>query len=74
MRKHFGIITGILGVVLTVIGIVFKHKKDMSVGIIGGPDGPTSIYITGGNIFVGFIIIGIVLMILAGVIMYKRKF
>ena len=64
MKKRLGIIAGILGIVLAVIGI------------IGGADGPTSIFIAGklnGDNFIFMIVVGIILLILAGVIFYKRK-
>ena len=43
---------------------------------IGGADGPTSIFIAGklnGDNFIFMIVVGIILLILAGVIFYKRK-
>lgn len=76
MKKWLGIMTRILGVVLTVIGIVLKQKENMAVSVIGGADGPTSVFIAGklnGDMFISFIIIGIILLILAGVILYKIK-
>ena len=68
MKKRLGIIAGILGIVLAVIGIVLKQKENTAVSVIGGADGPTSIFIAGklnGD--------RIILLILAGVIFYKRK-
>lgn len=47
MKKRLGIIAGILGIVLAVIGIVLKQKENAAVSVIGGADGPTSIYIAG---------------------------
>ena len=46
MKKRLGIIAGILGIVLAVIGIVLK-KENIAVSVIGGADGPTSIFIAG---------------------------
>ena len=74
MKKRLGIIAGILGIVLAVIGIVLKQKENTAVSVIGGADGPTSIFIAGklnGDNFM--IVVGIILLILAGVIFYKRK-
>lgn len=76
MKKWLGIMTGILGIVLTVTGIVLKQKENMAVSVIGGADGPTSIFIAGKlsrDMFIYIIIIGIILLILAGVIIYKFK-
>lgn len=76
MKKRLGIIAGILGIVLAVIGIVLKQKENTAVSVIGGADGPTSISIAGklnGDNFIFMIVVGIILLILAGVIFYKRK-
>lgn len=75
MKKRLGIIAGILGIVLAVIGIVLKQKENTAVSVIGGADGPTS-FIAGklnGDNFIFMIVVGIILLILAGVIFYKRK-
>lgn len=71
MKKRLGIIAGILGIVLAVIGIVLKQKENTAVSVIGGADGPTSIFIAGKlNVdnFIFMIVVGIILLILAGVI------
>jgi LPXTG-motif cell wall-anchored protein len=74
MKKRLGIIAGILGIVLAVIGIVLKQKENTAVSVIGGADGPTSIFIAGKlNVDNFMIVVGIILLILAGVIFYKRK-
>ena len=76
MKERLGIIAGILGIVLAVIGIVLKQKENTAVSVIGGADGPTSIFIAGklnGDNFIFMIVVGIILLILAGVIFYKRK-
>ena len=76
MKKRLGIIAGILGIVLAVIGIVLKQKENTAVSVIGGADGPTSIFIAGklnGDKFIFMIVVGNILLILAGVIFYKRK-
>jgi LPXTG-motif cell wall-anchored protein len=75
MKKRLGIIAGILGIVLAVIGIVLKQKENTAVSVIGGADGPTSIFIAGKLNVDNFImiVVGIILLILAGVIFYKRK-
>lgn len=70
-EKCLGIIAGILGIVLAVIGIVLKQKENAAVSVIGGADGPTSIYIAGklnGDNFVFLIVIGIILLVLAGIL------
>ena len=62
---------GIIAIVLAVIGIVLKQKENAAVSVIGGADGPTSIYIAGklnGDNFVFLIVIGIILLVLAGIL------
>ena len=52
--------------------LIDKVQLDM----YGGADGPTSIFIAGklnGDNFIFMIVVGIILLILAGVIFYKRK-
>jgi len=64
MKKRLGIIAGILGIVLAVIGIVLKQKENTAVSVIGGADGPTSIFIAGklnGDNFIFMIVVGIIL-------------
>ena len=76
MKKRLGIIAGILGIVLAVIGIVLKQKENTAVCVICGAGGPTYILIAGklnGDNFIFMIVVGIILLILAGVIFYKRK-
>ena len=75
MKKRLGIIAGILGIVLAVIGIVLKQKENTAVSVIGGADGPTSIFIAGklnGDNFIFMIVVGIILLILAGVIFFQN--
>ena len=59
MKKRLGIIAGILGIVLAVIGIVLKQTENA--GKLNGDN------------FIFMIVVGIILLILAGVIFYKRK-
>ena len=47
MKKGIGIISCIIGILLAVIGVVMKVKGNMAVSIIGGADGPTSVFDAG---------------------------
>lgn len=47
MKKGIGIISCIIGILLAVIGVVMKVKGTMAVSIIGGADGPTSVFVAG---------------------------
>ena len=71
MKKGMGIISCIIGILLAVAGIVMKVKGTMAVSVIGGADGPTSVFVAGklngdmANVFIiaGAVIFGIVLLV-----------
>ncbi len=76
MKKTIAIILGVMGLVLAGFSAVLKWKKQMSVSIIGGADGPTSIFLAGkiGNDFsVAGIVVGILLLVIAGFLMLRKK-
>ena len=69
MKKGIGIISCIIGILLAVIGVVVKGT--MAVSVIGGADGPTSVFVAGklngdlsnALIIAGAIVLGIVLLV-----------
>ena len=68
---------GIVGIIIIAVGIINKFSKSaMSVSIIGGADGPTSIFLAGkvGSDFslLG-IIVGIILVVIAVIIAMRKK-
>ena len=76
MKKTMAIILGVIGLVLAGFSAVLKWKKQMSVSIIGGADGPTSIFLAGkvGNDFsVAGIVVGIMIIIMVGFLMLRNK-
>ena len=76
MKKTMEIILGVMGLVLAGFSAVLKWKKQMSVSIIGGADGPTSIFLAGkvGNDFsVAGIVVGILFIVIAGFLMLRKK-
>ncbi len=76
MKKTMAIILGVMGLVLAGFSAILKWKKQMSVSIIGGADGPTSIFLAGkiGNDFsVAGIVVGILLLVIAGLLMLRKK-
>ncbi|MEI3228554.1 MAG: oxaloacetate decarboxylase [Lachnospiraceae bacterium] len=76
MKKTMAIILGVIGLVLAGFSAVLKWKKQMSVSIIGGADGPTSIFLAGkvGNDFsVAGIVVGILFIVIAGFLMLRKK-
>lgn len=62
-------------VICIVVGIIWKIRQFTSVSIIGGADGPTTIFVAGsldGSFMIGFAVF-IVLLLLAALIIWKLK-
>lgn len=78
MKKIVGVIMLVLGVIATGIGTVslinIKSQAASSVSIIGGADGPTSIFIAGkvGSPLYAAIVVGVILLI-AGLLLLLKK-
>ena len=75
MKKVIGILLTTVGIVAAVFSIILKVKGHMSVSIIGGADGPTSIFLAGkvGNTSAVLgVIVGIILFA-AGIFMIARR-
>ena len=76
MKKIVGIAGCIIGALLVIWGSVMKAKENTAVSIIGGADGPTSVFIAGkmnSNLSVFLILIGMVLFAIALIVYLKRK-
>lgn len=76
MKKVTALLLCVFGVIVTVVSIILKVKKHMSVSIIGGADGPTSIFLAGkvgGDFALSGILIGIVFIVLAVILLVWRK-
>lgn len=76
MKKVFGIVTCIVGILLVIFGGIIKAKENTAISIIGGADGPTSVYVAGklnGNLAIILIIIGLVLLVAAVIAFFKRQ-
>ena len=76
MKKVFGIGSCMIGMLLVVSGCVMKLKGNTAVTVIGGADGPTSVFVAGklnGDFSVMLILVGIVLLAIAAMIYWKRK-
>ncbi len=78
MKKILTIIMIIVGTIMlagtTIIRLNFYNKAASSIAIIGGADGPTSIFIAGkiGTGSIGAAVIGIILIV-AAILLMKRK-
>ena len=79
MKKAIGITLSVIGIIMAAISLVFKIKEQISVtksvSVIGGADGPTSIFVAGkigGTPAITGIIVGIVLLAI-GIFIFARK-
>ena len=77
MKKVVGGIITIIGIVMAAWGIhVYVFAKEATSILIGGADGPTSVFLAGkvGNGFgLGTIFVGIILVVAGVVIFIKSK-
>ena len=77
MKKIYEIVTCTIGFLLIILGSVMKVKENTAVSIIGGADGPTSVFLAGklnSNLSIFLMLIGIILLATALVIRLKRKY
>ena len=79
MKKAIGITLSVIGIIMAAISLVFKINEQISVtksvSVIGGADGPTSIFVAGkigGTPAIIGIIVGIVLLAI-GILIFARK-
>ncbi len=74
--KKLGIGAIIIGIIISFIGITMKIKERAAIGIIGGADGPTSIFVAGrvGD-DMGYLgmIFGVVLLIIGIYFILRKK-
>lgn len=76
MKKVLVIVAGMIGVLLTIAGIVSKAKEAVAISIIGGSDGPTSIFLAGKlgtDVSIGLIVIGIILIVLTIILWFRKR-
>ena len=75
MKKILGIGLSGIGIMTVIVTAILKLKRKMSISIIGGADGPTSVFIAGkvGNTSaVAGVIVGILLLVI-GILMIRKK-
>ena len=77
MKKKIGIIAVIFIGLLTVIyGMIFRAKDAVAVSIIGGADGPTSVFLAGkvgDGISLTLIAVGVVILAIVLALFLHRK-
>lgn len=75
MRKIHGMVLAIIGIITVLFGIVLKIKENTAISVIGGADGPTSVFVAGKISSVSVIIsviLGIILLVI-GIFIIIRK-
>ena len=76
MKKVLGIGSCIVGLLLVVFGGLMRIKENTAVSIIGGADGPTSVFVAGklnGELAIISILIGIMAVVMGVSLYLKRK-
>ena len=75
MKKILGIGLSGIGIVTVIVTVTLKLKRKMSISIIGGADGPTSVFIAGKvgitSAVAGVIVGGVLLVI--GIFLIRKK-
>lgn len=73
-------LTGILGMILCGAGIWMKKAGTFTYSIIGGGDGPTSVFVAGkiagrevASVSTGMVILGVALVIVSGILWMKSR-
>lgn len=75
MKKVFGIILTMTGIITVILSVILKVKGQLSVSVIGGADGPTSVFVAGkvgGAGTAAGILVGIMLLA-AGIVLFVKK-
>lgn len=70
MKKKLAIVAVIVGMLLFAVGYGYKHRYAASIGIIGGADGPTAIFIAGQTRLLFYA--GLLILALAGLAILVR--
>lgn len=76
MKKIVSIVAGITGIMLVIAGAIMKTKKAVSVSIIGGVDGPTSVFVAGklgSDISLGLMITGVILIAVVTIMGLRKQ-
>ena len=76
MKKVLGIVGCSIGFLLVILGSVMKVKEHTAVSIIGGADGPTSIFVAGNlgcDLSISFILTGVAVLVITLICYLKRK-
>lgn len=75
MKKILVIVAGIVGLIFVIIGVALKINNN-AISVIGGVDGPTSVFVAtklNSSSVSMFIVIGVILLVAAIFFYLKRK-
>lgn len=76
IKKILGIVAGVVGIISVIVGVALKMNNN-AIAIIGGVDGPTSVFVAGklNSVLVSILLIaiGVVMLIVAIIFYLKRK-
>ena len=73
MKKIFAAM-GIVGVIVIIIGICFSlSSESAAIGIIGGADGPTTVFVTENLVLPLLIVAAIILAIIIAIRIFKKR-
>ena len=75
MKKILVIVAGIVGLIFVIIGAALKINNN-AISVIGGVDGPTSVFVAtklNSSSVSKFIVIGVILLVAAIFFYLKRK-
>lgn len=75
MKKILGIVAGVVGIISVIVGVALK-MNNYAIAIIGGVDGPTSVFVAGklNSVLVSILLIAIgVVMLIVAIIFYFLK-
>lgn len=77
MKMIIGAVLAFAGMILAIIGGILKTKNAVAISVIGGADGPTSIFLAGkiGNGFtIPVMMIGVILLLVGvGIFIIKKR-
>ena len=77
MKKILGIVAGIVGIISVIVGVALKMNNNaIAIIVIGGADGPTSVFVAGklNSVLVSILLIAIgVVMLIVAIIFYFLK-
>ncbi len=74
--KKIGIVATIVGAIIIIMSIVLKFMEEKTVSIVGGADGPTSVFVAGkignGSGMIG-ILVGIGIIVVGLIIILRKR-